>query len=213
MVTVARLTSGKISTHIVDDAAAVIRKGGVLIYPTDTIYGLGCDAFNADAIRRIFEIKRRPETRPALVLARSISMVKELVTEISPMASQLMKQFWPGPLTIILRAKRKVNSYVVSPDGKIGIRVPNHRFCLRLIGTCETPVISTSANISGHDTPKNVRALVEMFSSSVDLVVDAGNLRSILPSTVVDVSDGTLNIVREGSISRERLQRFLKSVA
>ena len=200
-----KLNPKRISAEVVREAAITIRGGGVLLYPTETIYGLGCDVFNERAVKRIFAIKQRFEKKPLLVLVRNVTMVRELVVAIPPLASVLMDRFWPGPLTLIFYARRNISSLVTAGSGKIGVRIPKNNFCLRLIKACSTPIVSTSANISGQEPVQGVDDLVRHFGNRVDLVVNVGILPVSLPSTVVDVSDARPRIIREGAIRRIQL--------
>jgi len=185
---------------IVRRAAGVVRGGGVILYPTDTVYGLGCDAFNGVAIGRIFAIKRRSEYRPALVLIGNRSMLDALVAEVPPLAARLIGRFWPGPLTIVLRSRDNLHPLLTGGAGKVGVRMPDHDFCRRLLEETGVPIVSTSANISDAKGPQDAGGLRSQFGDLVDLFIDAGPPVSVIPSTVVDVSDGSLTIVREGVI-------------
>ena len=201
-------TTKRVSKAIVTKAATIIRGGGVILYPTDTVYGLGCDAFNGTAIQRIFAIKRRPEDKPALVLVRDRAMVEMLVTEIPPLASKLIDCFWPGPLTIVLRARPGIHPLLTGGAGKVGLRLPDHDFCRRLLAETGVPIVSTSANISGAGASGDIGELRKQFSGLVDLFIDAGPPITTTPSTVVDVSDGSLIIVRQGVIPDSELGDF-----
>lgn len=193
-------------THAVEAAAETLKLGGVILCPTDTIYGLSCLAGREEAIRRIYRIKGRPETRPALVLAGSIELATALVTGVPPPASRLMERFWPGPLTIVLRAAPGVSALLTAGTGTIGIRLPADEFCRRLGLRCGEPILSTSANRSGTPPAAGLEELAREFEGEVDLVVDAGERRSA-PSTLVDLTGGTPVIVREGAIPGERVLR------
>jgi L-threonylcarbamoyladenylate synthase len=193
----------KVASEIVSQAAEVIRTGGVLLYPTDTIYGLGCDALNGPAIQRVFEIKRRADDKPALVLIQDGAMLDMLAEEFPPIASRLAKRFWPGPLTIIFKSRWDLHPLLTGSGGRVGVRIPDNDFCRRLLRETGVPIVSTSANISGTEGPGDIGSLRSLFGSLVDLVVDGGEPVSNKPSTVVDVSDGSLRIVREGVIPAE----------
>jgi len=196
----------RVSTEVVTDTARIIRRGGVILYPTDTIYGLGCNATDEQAIARIFKIKKRAEIKPMLVLVRNLTMLQDLVIDIPSLAHELAKRFWPGPLTMLFYAKSNVGSLFTAGSGKIGIRIPNNNFCLRLIKECRTPIVSTSANISGHPV-SDVHSLKQLFIDKVDGFVDAGNVQSV-PSTIIDITGKSLKIVREGSITVRELSKY-----
>ncbi len=189
----------------VESAGRVLGAGGVLLYPTDTIYGLGCLASDERAIRRVYRIKARPEGRPGLVLVASADMVDRFTTGVPPVARALMKAFWPGPLTLLLSASAAVPELLTAGTGKIGVRLPAHPFCSRLAARVDDAIVSTSANISGQPHLGDPAALIRAFGNAVDLVVDAGILDGP-PSTIADVSGGGLVILREGALPSARLE-------
>lgn len=191
-------------------AAAVLAGGGVILCPTDTIYGLTCPADNGEAVARIYSIKGKPETKPSLVLVDTEAMALGLAVNVPAVARRLMEAFWPGPLTIILEAAPAISGLVTAGTGTIGVRLPADDFCRRTAGRCGGALLSTSANRSGlAPSPEIARLRVE-FAPHVDLIIDAGDRKSP-PSTVVDCSKGTLAIVREGAISGVSLTRALSS--
>ena len=206
MSTILQLNLKRISGTIVQQTVRTIRKGGVILYPTETVYGLGCNAFDEKAIQRIFEIKERPETKPMLVLVRNRTMLQELVSEIPPTAFKLMECFWPGPLTLIFKARKNLSSLLTAGSGKIGVRIPSNNFCLKLLKESQIPLVSTSANMSGKNVISSIKSLKRIFADKVDIVIDAGSSPSSLPSTVVDVSESKLAIIRQGAISNAQLR-------
>ncbi|HYQ86547.1 MAG TPA: L-threonylcarbamoyladenylate synthase [Bacteroidota bacterium] len=201
----------KVSDGAAKLAAEMIRAGGVIVYPTDTVYGLGCNAFRAEAIQRVFAIKQRPENKPALVLVLDRAMLERLVTKIPPIAAELMECFWPGPLTIVLGARRRIHALLTAGSGKVGVRMPDNEFCRRLMIESGVPLVSTSANISGKES--SYGAMKSQFGGLVDLFIEAGPPVSDVPSTVVDVSEGRVKIVREGIISHDTLREFIRNPA
>jgi len=208
---IVKINLQRIDRHVVAQAADVVKQGGTLLYPTDTIYGFGCDAFNDGAVRKIFEIKQRSEKNPALVLVHNKTMVKNLVGEISPLARRLMDACWPGPLTIIFKARKSFHPFISGENNTIGIRIPGNRFCLKLIAESGVPLLSTSANISGTPMIADAQQLIETFSTRVDLSVDAGTLKPSAPSTVVDVTRDQPVIIREGALKKEDIDRIRNS--
>lgn len=204
-----KLNLSEIDDRIVDEAVRVIRGGGVILYPTDTIYGLGCNAFNAQAVERVYAIKKRPYNQPVLVLIGSLIRLEDLVDEITLKAQRLLNVFWPGPVTFVFRAKSSVHNCILSEDGKIGIRLPKHELCRRLCDLSDVPVLSTSANISGMPQTGNIDILKNIFAKEVDLLIDSGNCASITVSTIVDVSGTEPVVLRDGVISREEIESAL----
>jgi L-threonylcarbamoyladenylate synthase len=203
------LEFGTNDLEIAREAARCIRDGGVILYPTDTIYGIGCDASNEKAVEKIFKIKNRSASNPALMLASSVPMVESIVEEISPLAFRLMNKFWPGPLTLLFKPKKKMPQLLISGDNKIGIRIPANQFCLFMIEQFNTPIVSTSANLSGVQTSGKISELKKIFFGKVDLIIDSGDLGNIRPSTIVDVTSEPAVVVRDGAITREEVSSII----
>lgn len=193
-------------------AAEVILAGGVLVYPTETLYGLGVNAWNAEGVRRVLKIKRRPENKPILLIVHTADAVVGLTDEIPDAARALMRTFWPGPLTLLFRAASHVPPALTQGSGKIGLRVPASPMCLRLLEISGLPLTATSANISGSPAPDSVDQIEQMLGPGIDLYLDGGRLKSRQPSTVVDVSESGPRLVREGVISLEKLQEVVSTI-
>src|SRR5512135_891774 len=134
-------------------AAEVVQAGGLIVYPTDTLYGIGANAWNAGAVLRVQHVKQRVEKKPILVLIASLESLHGLTEEISPAAQQLMDTFWPGPLTLVFKASVLLPPDLTSGTGTIGVRLPSSRLCARLLELCGSPLTSTSANLSGEPVP------------------------------------------------------------
>jgi L-threonylcarbamoyladenylate synthase len=193
-------------------AAEVVQAGGVVVYPTDTLYGIGANAWNADAVRRVQAVKKRPDDKPVLLIVHSPAAALGLTDEVTDAAKALMEAFWPGPLTLLFRSAGHVPPEVTRGSGKVGVRVPRNRLCLRLseLGGC--PLISTSANVSGGAVPGTVQEIERVLGSGVDLFLDGGVLPPGLPSTVVDVSEPLPRLVREGVIPFGELKRIVPTI-
>ncbi len=183
--------------------------GRLIICPTDTLYGIGADACNPDAVERVFDVKKRDRGKPLLILVNSVEMAIALVQEVSEPARALIEKFWPGPLTLVFRAASCLTSKLTGGTGTIGIRYPQHAFCLKVLERCHRPMTSTSANISGHERPSSIKEIVRTFESAVDLIVDAGDSSSTQPSTVVDVTARVPRVVREGAVKYELLRPYI----
>lgn len=182
----------------------VISAGGVIVYPTDTFYGLGVDPRNPGAVGKLFSIKGRQADQPILLLIRDPSEATDWATEITPLAEGLMRKFWPGPLTLVFKAKPGVMPELTGGSGTIGLRVPEHALTRQLLAALGTALTGTSANISGGPNVRTAREAMESIGHYVDLVLDGGMTAGGKPSTVVDVSADEPKVVREGAIpSRE----------
>lgn len=191
-------------------ASSAIRGGRIVAFPTDTVYGLGVDIFNEETIKRLYRVKRRPLDKPTAILIARESQLCELVHEVPETARVLMKTFWPGALTIALPAAAKVSHTLMANSQTIGIRIPGNRIAISLVQECGIPITSSSANISGHLAACSKDEVLKELGGEIDMVIDGGPSNSRVPSTVVDMTGGDLDILREGKIPRAALQRALE---
>lgn len=189
------------SRQLLQTAASQVRKGGVILYPTDTIYGLGCDPFSEDALKRIFEIKQRPEKKGLLVLIPDMSWLRVLATELPRSFRLLSQRFWPGPLTFVLRSGPQVPRLLRGSPNAVGVRLPAAPFLSRLMSMIPGPIVSTSANISGSRGPASRDEMRTLLAPQVDLFLDAGELPEAVASTVVDSTVFPPRIVRDGILA------------
>ncbi len=202
--------SGMPGTGEITMAAEVIRTGGVVVIPTFCLYGLAADAFNAAALQKIFDIKKRPDSNPLLIFIKDIRDIGDLVKDVSPAAVKLMNRFWPGKVTLIFNAKDHLPQALTAGTGKIGIRIPDHPVTSALVKAAGCPITGTSANISGQPGCHRVTDLAESLIQNVDLVLDAGDLSGGTGSTVVDTTLETPSILREGVVSASAIDDALK---
>lgn len=180
----------------------MFRAGGVVLYPTDTVYGLGADAFSDEAVAKIYVIKGRDEKKPIHCVVPDIGAAKQYA-EVNDAAKALAEKFLPGPLTLVLKKRGGVESGIARGMDTIGIRIPNHEFCLALAREYGRPFTTTSANRAGdppESSPGPILAQLREGSSLIDLVVSQGETTAHKPSTVVDVSSGVPIVLREGAI-------------
>jgi len=184
----------------------VIRAGGVIVYPTDTLYGLGADPKNPDAVRKVFTIKGRQTDQPILLLIGDADEVRDWAAEVTPQAEGLMKKFWPGPLTLVFKAKPEVMTELTGGARTIGLRVPGNALTRQLLASLGIALTGTSANITGRPGPRTALEAAGAIGEMVDMVLDGGVTEGDDPSTVVDVSTDEPKVIREGAIpSREIL--------
>jgi len=188
-------------------ASKLVAEGGIITYPTDTVYGLGCDPFAKDSIERVMKAKG-DRMKPLPVLVRTLQDGLR-IADFSQKAVRLGEEFWPGPLTMVLRAKTVVPR-VLAPSGMIGLRSPNHVTCLNLLGLCSGCLVGTSANRTGEAPATTAEEVVSTLGDRIDLVVDGGRAPLGVASTVVDLSNN-FAIIREGPISLEAILNCLKS--
>ena len=186
----------------IDKIVDVINNGGLVITPTDTIYGIMGDALNEDIIRKVFEIKKRPFSKPLLLLMDSFEMVEEYTEEISEKERSLMDRYWPGLVTFILKKNDKVSELITSGNDTVGIRIPNNKDLLEIIRRLNRPVISTSANITGTEVITSTQLLEKDLIDNIDYIEDGGEVDS-QSSTIIKIEDNKLVVLREGKLSRE----------
>ncbi|HVT01322.1 MAG TPA: L-threonylcarbamoyladenylate synthase [Patescibacteria group bacterium] len=182
-----------------NESVKVLKKGGVIIYPTDTAFGIGCKVDEEQVINKLFKLRRRPKEKAVPILVSSIKMAEDYA-EINPKAKALMEKYWPGGLTIIVKAKKDKIPFLARGGGEtVGLRMPNHKTTLALIRKINTPLIGCSANFAGEATPYKFLDLNKDLIKKVDYVL-MGRTSAKLASTVVDTTGDRLNIVREGAV-------------
>jgi len=192
--------------NIISKASTILLNGGLVIYPTDTVYGLGADPFNTEAVRKVYLVKGRGSS-PLPVLIDSIESAFK-VAYVTPLAERLMEIFWPGPLTIVLKARNEAPKEVLFKY-TIGIRMPNHKVALMLAKSIGGLIVGTSANLHGHPSPRNVNEALAQLNGHVDLALDSGDAIHGVASTVVDATGSELKIIREGVLKAETLKKYI----
>jgi L-threonylcarbamoyladenylate synthase len=194
--------------HAVEKTRRILDAGGVIAFPTDTFYGLGADPENDKALARIFKAKGRPEAKPLLVLVASPDQVPGLTQPPLPdAAGKLMRTLWPGPLTLVMRARKTLPERLTAGRGTLGIRQPGSAFALRLLALLARPMTATSANPSGGKNALSARDASRL--PGVDLVLDGGDAPGGLESTVLDVTVSPPVLLREGAVARESIEEAL----
>jgi L-threonylcarbamoyladenylate synthase len=187
-------------------AAEVVANGGIVAYPTDTVYGLGCDPFNSQAVKAVLRAKGN-RSKPLPVLVETLHAA-ELIVDFSDRALKVAAAFWPGPLTMVLRAKPTV-PVILAPDKTVGVRSPKHAICLKLLGMCSGMLVGTSANKTGHSPATTAKEVAKELGDQIDLVLDGGRTMLGISSTVIDLTKG-FRLLREGPISREELLKYVR---
>ncbi|OGH15090.1 MAG: threonylcarbamoyl-AMP synthase [Candidatus Levybacteria bacterium RIFCSPHIGHO2_01_FULL_37_33] len=185
----------------IDQAVRVLNKGGIVIFPTDTAFGMGCRMDNEKAIRRLFTIRKRPKDKPVPVLVSSFKMVEEYLEPTGSDVRSIMEKHWPGGLTLILCCNRvRVPSLVRAGKGTIGVRIPNHKTALKLIKGVGVPILGPSANFHGEKTPYSLEDLNPDLVKLVDFAISGKTNNIGSPSTVVDCSVKPWTIIRKGAV-------------
>ena len=197
--------------EIILEITDLLRTGGVIAFPTDTFYGLGVDIFNYTAIEKVFKIKERMYEKPILILISDKTGLTQYVSkkDIPPYAQLLVDKLWPGPLTLIFNASESIPRILTGTTGKIGIRLPDHTFCRRLVRNLGRPITATSANISNMPSMNNPEEVLKTLKDRIDGLVDGGVTKGGLESTVVDVTGNEPAVLREGAISLARIKEVL----
>jgi L-threonylcarbamoyladenylate synthase len=185
---------------IVKEAAGVLLKGGLVAFPTETFYGLGANALDPAAVRRIFEVKGRSESKPVLVLVDSVRMADSLVKEIPAAALALMARYWPGPLTLVFRAASRLPEELTAGTGTIGIRMSGHPVAFELVRAAGVPITAPSANLSGEEPPVTAADVGRTLRDKIDLILDGGPTTGGLPSTILDVTVTPAKVIRRGAL-------------
>jgi len=198
---------------LVGEAGKLLAAGQVVALPTETFYALAVHPFQEAALERLFALKERPPGKPVLLLVASLEMLADLVAEVSPAAEALIREFWPGPLTIILPAKPGLPALVTGGTGTVGVRQPRQAATCRLIQGLGHPVTGTSANRSGRPPLTRAPEVDREFGEAVPLIVDTGPCPGGLPSTVVDLSSSRPRLLRPGAVDLERLKKVVPDLA
>ena len=188
----------------------ILKEGGLVAYPTDTVYGLGACANLTDAVERIYQVKQRPLNMPLPLLMADISQIDEFIKSISPVARLLINHFLPGALTLVLPASDNVPDIITGGDKSVAIRVPAHPVPVALTKGLGFPIVGTSANISSMPSPLTANDVRSQFGEKVDLIIDGGRCPGGKESTIVDVTGKDVIIIREGAISRQELEQVYK---
>lgn len=193
-------------------AAEILRKGGLVAFPTETVYGLGADALNPEAVEKIFVAKGRPFDNPLIVHVANPKDVKPLVRKIPDVATALMELFWPGPLTLIFPKSDLVPNSVSAGLDTVGIRIPAHSVALALLKAARIPIAAPSANLSGRPSPTSSAHVLKDLNGKIDAVIDGGKTSVGLESTVLDITGQVPAILRPGGVTYEQLEEVLGHV-
>ncbi|MBI1895576.1 MAG: threonylcarbamoyl-AMP synthase [Acidobacteria bacterium] len=196
-----------ISAAQIGEAARVLRAGGLVVFPTETVYGLGANALDAAAVDRIYEVKGRPANSPLIVHVASVDMAGELVADWPDTAAALAREFWPGPLTLVLPKSAKVPDRVTAGLPTVAIRLPRHPVARRLIECAGLPIAAPSANPFARLSPTTAAHVREMLAGKADMILDAGPAEVGIESTVLSLAGGKAVLLRPGMVSQQEIER------
>ncbi len=192
-------------------ASRIIRSGGLVVFPTETVYGLGADALNEEAVVKIFEAKKRPSFDPLIIHIYSFDQLKKICKNISKSSLNLINKFWPGPLTIILERKKIIPDIVTSGLQTAAIRMPSHPVAIDLLKNAKTPIAAPSANRFGYITPTRADMILKQLGHKVDMILDDGKTHIGLESTIISMTDEPV-ILRPGGITKEQIEKIIGKV-
>ena len=202
-----RFTSEHPNLDGINNAVAVLRSGGLVAFPTETVYGLGADALNADAVQKVFTAKGRPSDNPLIVHVASLEIAWHFTSEISKNGLKLAKRFWPGPLTLVVKRKAIVPNSVTAGLDTVAIRIPDHPVTLNLLKRFNGGIVGPSANISGCPSPTSADHVYQDLNGKIDIILDAGPTTIGLESTVIDITVDPPVILRRGGLNREDIEK------
>ncbi|RMG73741.1 MAG: threonylcarbamoyl-AMP synthase [Nitrospirae bacterium] len=181
-------------------AVEVLNEGGIVAFPTETFYGLGVKYDNPEALKRLYEIKHRPKEKALPLIVPSIKVALSLCSRVSMLERMLMERYWPGPLTIVLKAREGLSDFITAGTSKVALRIPGRSFAFTLVKKAGYPITATSANLSGSPPADNAQKVIEYFDDQIDLIIDGGKTYGIEPSTIVEVVEGKVKILRKGAL-------------
>jgi L-threonylcarbamoyladenylate synthase len=196
----------------IEQAAQILRSGGLVAFPTETVYGLGADAFNADAVSQIFTVKERPTNDPIIVHVAEQAQLTTVAMDIPPIVNTLIEKFWPGPLTIVLKRAAQVAQNVGGGHATVGVRMPAHPVALALITSLGKPIAAPSANRFGHTSPTDAHHVLDDLNAKIPLILDAGATEIGVESTVIDLSVDPPQLLRPGGVPLEALEPILPNI-
>ncbi len=190
----------------IENAAEILRSGGLVAFPTETVYGLGANALDDEAVARIFEAKRRPAFDPIIVHLSGADQLDLVVREVPPLAQRLVARWWPGPLTIVLPKSTAVGGIVTAGLDTVGVRCPDHPVALALLEAAQLPIAAPSANRFGRLSPTSARHVEKQIGNVVDLIIDGGPTRHGIESTIVSLDGEEVHVLRHGAITSDELE-------
>jgi L-threonylcarbamoyladenylate synthase len=189
--------------------SGVLRNDGVMVCPTETFYGLGVLAFSENAVKKVYRLKERELGKPLSVVIADIAMAEEIAAVLPPLFWTLSREFWPGPLTLVVKARPLFPKEMLGPGGSLAMRIPDAPWLRDLIRHLNAPITATSANLSGTGEISRPEDIIEIFKGKVDLIIDGGRTAGGLPSTIVDLASDQPRLLRAGAVPLSRLQKYL----
>lgn len=192
------------------EVATAIKNGKVVVFPTETVYGIGTNGLDEKAIEKLYKLKKRPKNKPISLLVNNIDMINDIAEDITELEYKLINKFMPGPLTIILKKKNKIPNILTANSSTVGIRIPQNEIAIKLIEYAKVPIATSSANISGKSSGINLKNIMKDFNDDIDYYIDGGFSKIGIASTVVQVLDGIPHILREGVITIDEIKKVVE---
>src|SRR4030042_3693911 len=192
--------------------ADMLKKGGIIAYPTETFYGLGVKFDMEDSLKKLYDIKQRPEEKAMPLIIGNKELLTVITASMNKTAVSLMDRFWPGPLTLIFLEKENLSEYITAGTHKDAVRIPGESFALYLAKNANFPITATSANPSGIPPARDAETVIRYFGDRIDLIIDGGPTSGELPSTIVNVTEREMKILREGMIKKELLIHYANAL-
>ena len=199
----------KSDTNGINEVVKEILNGKIVFIPTDTVYGIAANPYNNEAIKKIFAIKKRPLSSSLVLLCSNHKMAKKYAV-FNKIANNLVKDFWPGPLTLILKktTHSKISKKWLSKNNSIGIRIPDHKVPKKIIDKCKFPIFCTSANISGKKSSRDIKDIIKNFKNEKITIINDGETKFKKESTIIDVTENKINILRKGYLNKKKLSSY-----
>jgi L-threonylcarbamoyladenylate synthase len=196
----------------IEEGAKILKRGGIIAFPTDTVYCLGASIFDEKAVRRVFEVKQRPFNMALPVIMTDVTQIKDVGVSLPEIATRLAQNFWPGALTLVIYKSKKVSDIVTANKNTIAVRVPDHPIPIAIINRLGVPLVGTSANVHGKPSPVTAAEVRSQLDDKVDLIIDGGRCPGGEASTIVDVTGEEPVILREGPIPFSEIKRVCKVI-
>src|SRR5574344_567591 len=197
----------EINKQELEDCCKIIKNDGVIIFPTETVYGIGANATSKEAVEKIFKIKKRPLNKAINIMVADINQIEKYAIIKNDIERKIIQKFMPGPITIILNKKNVIPDIVTAGNAKIGIRIPDNKIALEILKQCKVPIAAPSANISGEESGINIQSIQSDFDGKIDAFIDGGTSKLAQASAIVEVVNNEIIIHRQGKITKEEIQK------
>lgn len=200
----------KINSVQLECVINVLKNNGVVIFPTETVYGIGGNALSNDVVDKIYRIKQRPKEKALNIMLSNKDKIGFYAEVVSDLEKKIIDKFMPGPITIILKKKNNFGDYFTSNNDTIGIRIPEHKIIKSILEKVDFPLIAPSANITGKESGTQIFNIINDFKDKVDIIIDLGDIKEGLPSTIVQVVDNEIKILRQGIVTKEQIYKRIE---